>query len=116
IMLASGGNATKLIVGNNTGVTNATINGTVTLSNNSQNFIFGALGTNTLTNNGTIQGSGNVGDTQMTLVNSATGIIDGNSGGGGNTLFLDTSGGTTNTGTLEATNSSVLQITGANGG
>ena len=37
--------------------------GTVTLSNNSQNFLFGAAGTNRLTNvNNTIQGSGNIGD------------------------------------------------------
>ena len=116
ILLNSAGNVTDLIVGNNTGATSATINGTVTMSNNSQNFIFGALGTNTLTNNGTIQGSGNIGDTQMTLVNSATGIIDANSGSGQTALVIQTSGGTTNTGTLEATVGSNLILEGASGG
>src|SRR4029077_19078172 len=78
------------------------------------NFILGSTGADILTNQSTIQGSGNIGNTQMTLVNSGT--IDANNGSGSNTLFVQTSGGTTNTGTLEATNSSVLQITGASSG
>jgi hypothetical protein len=111
IALASGGNGTSLILSGN-----VTLNGTgvVTMSNNSQNFIFGGVGADVLTNNQTIQGSGNIGDAQMALVNNGT--IDANSGGGSNPLIIQTSGGTTNTGILEATNSSTLMLNGVSGG
>ncbi len=82
------------------------------MGNSNENFIFGAAGANTLTNNQTIQGSGNIGDAQMTLVNSATGIIDANNNGG-TPLIIQTSGGTTNTGILEATTGSQLVLNGS---
>ncbi len=44
----------------------------------------------------------------MTLVNSAT--INANAGGGQNVLYIQTRGGTTNTGTLEATSGSTLSL------
>src|SRR5205814_10098489 len=58
-----------------------------------------------LTNSSTIQGSGNIGEGQMTLVNSTSGIIDASNGAGSSALTIQTSGGTTNTGILEATRS-----------
>jgi len=50
--------------------------GTVTMSNNTSNFIFGASSANTLTNAGTIQGAGHIGNGSMGLVNS--GVINAN--------------------------------------
>src|SRR5262249_22602422 len=96
---------------------NTTFSGTGagTMSNSSQNLIFGAAGSDVLTNNQTIQGSGNIG-APLTLVNSATGIIDANSGSGSFPLTIQTSGGTTNTGILEATAGSNLILEGASGG
>jgi hypothetical protein len=108
----SGGNGTDLIIGNSN--TTLTGTGTLTLSNNSQNFIFGSAGADKLTNQSTIQGSGNIGNGQMTLANSGT--IDANAGAGQNALIIRTSGGTANTGTLEATSGSNLILEGASGG
>src|SRR5258708_29450920 len=56
--------------------------GTVTLSNNVNNFIFGAATADTLTNQETIQGAGHIGNGVMTLVNSGTGIINANQSAG----------------------------------
>ncbi len=68
------------------------------MDNNSENRIYGAAGTDVLTNvNNTIQGSGQIGAGQMGLVNQAT--IDANQP---TALTIQTSNGTTNTGTLEA--------------
>jgi hypothetical protein len=72
LTLNSAGNGTFLDLASGQ---NATLTGTgiVTLSNNSQNFIQGASSASqTLTNQQTIQGSGNIGNGQMTLVNSGT--------------------------------------------
>src|SRR4029077_7879323 len=110
--LSSAGNGTDLIINN----ANTTLSGTgtLTLSNNSQNLIFGSVGADVLTNQETIQGSGNIGDAQMSLVNSGT--INANTGLGQNSLIIQTTGtgstGTTNTGTIEATLGSnlVLQV------
>jgi hypothetical protein len=101
---------TVLMIGN----ANTTLSGTgtLTLINSPNNLILGSVGSDKLTNQSTIQGAGNVGDGQMTLANSGT--IDANAGSGQNALTIQTSGGTTNTGTLEATNSSTLVLTGAN--
>ena len=71
----------------------------------------------TLTNSGTIQGAGVIGNGGLTVVNGATGTIDANAAGG---LLLNGSGGITNTGLLEATAGNTLTIntsvtnTGAN--
>src|SRR4029077_12291387 len=91
---------------------NVTLAGTgvVTMSNNSQNFIFGNAPATILTNQETIQGSGNIGDAQMALVNSGT--INANNGIGSNTLIIQVSNGATNTGTIEATLGSNLVLQG----
>ena len=106
VNLNSGGNNTSLIMQGNVAL-NGT--GTINLSDNGPNFIYGAAGADILTVAGTqtIAGSGNIGDNQMTLVNN--GIIDGNVS---NVLTLQTSGGTTNAGTLEATAGGQLALTG----
>ena len=79
--------------------------GTLTMSNLSSNFILGAATADTLTNQETIQGSGNIGDGSMTLMNSGT--IDANQS---TPLTVQANGGTTNTGTLEATNGATLTL------
>ncbi|MCU1302918.1 MAG: tandem-95 repeat protein [Candidatus Sulfotelmatobacter sp.] len=89
---------------------NVTLNGgtTVTMSNNTNNFIFGSTSANTLTNQGTIQGAGHIGNGTMGLVNSGT--INANQP---STLFIQangTGGGATNTGTMEATAGGTLQL------
>ena len=106
IQLNSSNNSTDLIMNGN-----VALNGTgkVTMSNNGNNLIYGAVGADVLTvaSTQTIQGSGNVGDNQMTLVNNGT--IDGDQP---TTLYIQASGGTTNTGTLEATNGGFLSLYG----
>lgn len=105
LTINSFGNTTSLVIGGS----NVTLSGggTVTLSNNPQNFIFGTAGTNTLTNQETIQGAGTIGNNQLTLVNSST--INGNAS---NALNINPSGGTTNTGILEATGGGTLNLFG----
>ncbi|MGD0567227.1 MAG: hypothetical protein ABSA78_02385, partial [Candidatus Sulfotelmatobacter sp.] len=101
--MSSSNGATQLIVG----VSGITLSGTGTLSmsNNGNNTILGSVGADTLTNSSTIQGTGNIGDNQMTLVNSTGGIIDATQSG---PLYIQTSGGTTNTGLLEATTGTLV--------
>jgi hypothetical protein len=82
--------------------------GGVVMTNFASNFIVGAASTDTLTNQETISGSGNIGDGQMTLVNSGTINANGSAG-----LVIQASGGTTNTGTIEATNGSLLTFSGS---
>src|SRR5271167_881313 len=62
----------------------------------------------TLTNQSTIQGAGIFGNGGLALNNSGT--VNANSSG--QTLLLDGSGGTTNSGLMEASNGGVLQIDG----
>lgn len=102
IQLNSSGNTTELVV--NGGVTLS--GGTVTLTNNAANYIFGAASGDTLTNQETIQGSGHIGDNQMTLVNSGTINANGSAG-----MTIQPNGGTTNTGTIEATAGATLALT-----
>ncbi len=94
VQLNSSGNFTELVLEGNVTLTG----GTVTMSNNANNYIFGAATADTLTNQETIQGSGHIGNSSMTLVNSGT--INANQSGG---MTLQVSGGVTNTGTIEAT-------------
>jgi hypothetical protein len=104
VTLNSTGSFTDLEIGG----ANVTLSGgTVTLSNNANNFIFGATTADTLTNQETIQGAGHIGNAQMTLVNSGT--IDANQSAG---MTIQANGGTTNTGTLEATAGATLDLTG----
>ena len=106
ILLSSVGNVTALILGAPS--VTLTGGGTVTLSNNVQNYIFGEAAADVLTNaNNTIQGSGIIGNGQMGLVNHGT--IDANQPV---TLTINTSNGTTNTATLEATAGGNLILNG----
>jgi hypothetical protein len=99
VQLNSSGNFTQLVLSGNVTLSG----GTVTMSNNSQNYIFGQISGDTLTNQETIQGAGQIGHGQMTLVNSGT--INSNQSAG---ITLDANYGVTNTGTLEATSGSTL--------
>src|ERR1700676_364189 len=100
VTLNSTANFTELVVGG----ANVTLSGgSVTMSNNVNNYIFGSLTTDTLTNQETIQGAGHIGNGQMTLVNS--GIINANQSAG---LTIQANGGATNTGTIEATGGTLL--------
>ena len=112
IMLEGDGSSANLQLSGNTMLTGA---GTVTLadSGNPQNYISGGY---TLTNQETIQGSGQIGNgSAMSLINQGT--IDANNAD--NLLEIRNTGGTTNTGTLEATNGGTLLLSGGtlnNGG
>ncbi len=79
--------------------------GGLTLSNNADNEVYGASGSDLLVNQATIQGSGLFGAGQLTFSNSGT--VTANQSV---PLTLSTSGGTTNSGTLQATNGATLQI------
>jgi len=103
VQLNSTGSTTELVV--NGGVTLS--GGSVTLSNNAANYIFGAAAGDVLTNQETIQGAGHIGNGQMTLVNSGT--INANQSAG---MTIDANGGATNTGTIEATSGATLALSG----
>jgi hypothetical protein len=81
--------------------------GTITLSDNAGNVIFGSDADVTLTNvDNTISGAGQLGDGQMTLVNQGSIIATGD-----NALVIDTGANTiVNSGTLEATGSGGLAV------
>jgi hypothetical protein len=82
--------------------------GTINMSNNLNNVIgyFGGELTNV---NNTIQGAGQIGNTQMGLNNQGT--INANiSGSGANPLIINTAGTGSNTGTMEATNGGTLEV------
>jgi len=90
--------------------------GAVVMSNNSQNFIFGVASTAVLTNNSTIEGSGNIGDNFMGLVNGTTGVINANNGAGSNPLLIDVdTKNFNNKGTLIVGAGSVMTIGGGSG-
>jgi len=101
VQLNSSGNFTELVLDGNVTLSG----GTVTLSNNAQNYIFGQTSSNTLTNQETIQGAGQIGHGQMTLVNSGTINSNGSAG-----MTIQANGGVTNTGTLEATSGATLTL------
>ncbi|WP_183939881.1 VCBS domain-containing protein, partial [Rhizobium paranaense] len=81
--------------------------GTVTLSDDAANVIFGSGDDVTLTNvDNTISGAGQLGDGHLTLVNEGTIIADGS-----HALVIDTGvNAVSNTGTLEATGTGGLDI------
>src|SRR6266851_1896625 len=105
IKLNSSGSFTELVLQGNVTLSGA---GTVTLSNNVQNYIFGGVSSDTLTNQETIQGAGHIGNGSMTLVNSGT--INANQLAGMIIQANGTGAGSTNTGTLEATAGSTLEL------
>jgi hypothetical protein len=84
--------------------------GQVTLSDSSQNVIFGGTASATLTNvDNTISGAGQLGQGQLTLVNEGT-----INASGTNALVIDTgSNAIVNSGTLEATGSGGLVVKSA---
>src|SRR6202790_2827356 len=69
ILLNSMGSSTELIIG----AGNVTLSGggSVTMSNSTGNYILGALGTDTLTNQENIQGAGTIGNRSLPMSNSA---------------------------------------------
>src|SRR6185437_14347429 len=81
--------------------------GSLVMSDNAENVIFGSDPSVTLTNvDNTISGAGHLGESQMTLVNEGTIVADGN-----NALDIDTgSNAVVNSGTLEATGSGGLIV------
>jgi len=83
--------------------------GTVTLSNNANNRIIGAVSTDRLINvDNTIQGAGNIGGNNMALTNQ--GLIDANQT---NSLTIDSSAsGAINTGTMRASSGGTLTLLG----
>jgi hypothetical protein len=101
ITLNSAGNYTSLTIGSSAVTLSGT--GSLTMGNNSDNFITAAAGTDKFTNAQTISGAGNIGNNSLTLVNSGT--IDATQS---NVLYIQTSGGTTNTGTIEATTGTLV--------
>ena len=104
INVSSTNNATQLKIDGNT-----TLNGTgvIYLSNNANNYILGVAGTEVLTNNSnTIEGSGNVGDAFLGIVNGGTILANQSI-----TLFVDpNSSGLQNNGTLQANSGDLLDI------
>ena len=101
VQLVPVGNFTELVLSGNVTLSG----GTVTLSNNANNYIFGQVSSDTLTNQETISGAGNIGNGQMTLVNS--GIINANQSAG---MTINPNGGVTNTGTIETTTGATLTL------
>jgi fibronectin-binding autotransporter adhesin len=99
VQLNSTGSFSELVLEGNVTLSG----GSVTLSNNSTNYIFGAVATDTLTNQETISGAGQIGNGTMTLVNSGT--INANQSAG---MTISVNDGMTNTGTVEATNGATL--------
>jgi hypothetical protein len=88
--LSSTGNFTELVLGGNVTLSGT---GTVTLSANTQNYIFGTTSLDQLTNQETIQGAGQIGHGQMALVNSGTIDADQSTA----TMTIDANDGFTNT-------------------
>jgi hypothetical protein len=104
VTLNSAGNQTSLIVDG----ANVTLSGgTVTMTNNVNNYILGAAGADTLTNQETISGAGHIGAGQMTLSNSGT--INANQSAG---MIIQTSGAFTNSGTLSVSSGDLMHVLG----
>ncbi|HEV3279771.1 MAG TPA: PEP-CTERM sorting domain-containing protein [Terriglobia bacterium] len=105
IEMNSIGNITQLQF---SGTTTLTGGGTVTLSNTTANEILGnSGGTSVLTNaNNTILGAGDIGESNLTIINQGTIMASGSAG-----LTINPgSGGMTNTGTVESSLGSVLVL------
>lgn len=106
LQLKSAGNLTNLIATSATTTFDGT--GKISLSNNTNNRIYGSPNTNTLVNKVTIEGAGQVGTNLLTVNNQGT-----ISALYSNALTLDPgSGGFTNTGTLNAATGGLLQLGG----
>jgi hypothetical protein len=108
ITVAGGGGSNAILdVGNS-----QTLGGTVTLSvasGGGSAYIQQGSGGLTLTNAGTIQGTGTIGNNGLAVVNSAGATIAANTAGGG-TLLLNGGAGFTNSGTLQVASGDLLQV------
>jgi hypothetical protein len=96
------------------GSTSATLTGggTIALSNNSANYLYGNASNFTLTNlNNVISGAGQLGSGQLTLVNAVGGVIDGIYTTG---LNINANDGVTNAGLIEATAGGATSIVNTN--
>jgi fibronectin-binding autotransporter adhesin len=110
ITISSIGDNTSLVIGGSTVTLSG--GGTVTLGSNGPNFILAGTSGNTLVNQETIQGTGNIGDGGgLNLTNSGT--IDANVSGRTLTINPGGSASVTNTGTLEAMSGGALQLMGS---
>ena len=107
IALQSSNQNTDLIIDSAT--VTLTGGGTLSLSSNGGNRIYGASATNVLDNvNNTITGAGQLGVGTLTLINAAAGIIDASAA---TSLVLNTSGEVvTNSGLIESTSTGGLVI------
>ncbi len=104
LVVGSGGNSTALEINDTTVTLNG--GGHLVMTDNPNNYIYGASASDTLNNvNNIISGAGQLGDGQLTLVNGASGVINAN---GSNTLVL-------NTGAMTTTNSGLIEATGTGG-
>jgi hypothetical protein len=111
IVLGSTANATDIIIDSATLTLSGA--GTVSLSNNANNFIYASTATDVLDNvNNVIEGAGQLGNGSLTLVNTANGLIDANLA---TSLTLNTgAAAVTNSGTIEATGAGGLNIVNTN--
>ena len=108
LALASTGDTTNFIL--NDTATTLTGGGTVLLSDDGSNRIYGATGSDTLTNvNNLIEGAGQFGVNQLTFVNDSGGTVDATSAS--NALVLQMVAPITNDGLLEGTGAAGLVIT-----
>jgi hypothetical protein len=118
LSIASGGDSATLVIDAN-GAT-LTGKGTVALTDQSNNYIYGAAAADVLTNvDNTISGAGQIGNGQLTLINQSAGIIDGSAANNPLTIDTGTSGLFNNAGTVEATGAgglNILNSTGTNTG
>jgi fibronectin-binding autotransporter adhesin len=112
IALTSGANDTLLGLTASTTLGNTVM---MTQTGNGNVIIQQQSGGLTMTNAGTIEGAGIIGNGALTVINNGTINANNNNGianatAGQTTLFLDGSGGVTNNSLIEATNGGTLQI------
>ena len=111
LRLNSAGNLTDLRFDGSSVAFNGT--GTIIMSGNGNNRIFGSGGTLTIGANQTIQGGGSLGLNLGTFINN--GMIVANNAAGALTVDPDSTGGFTNNGVMRA-NGGTLVLTGSGGG
>ena len=105
VSVASNGYGTGLII--ESPVVTLTGGGTVALSDNGNNYIYGTAASDVLDNvNNIIEGGGQLGNGTLTLVNATAGIIDASATN--NQLVI-------NTGAIAVANSGLIEATGAAG-
>lgn len=105
IQLNSAGNHTELLASGTLTLAGA---GHVTLSDNSQNYIFGAAGSAVVNQNNTISGSGNIGNNAIAFTNQGT--VNATSASGNHLVIQAGGAGATNTATMEASSGGTLEL------